>query len=126
MSAPTLFGLAMRLALGECVTPHEARVALSAAGDAEDPARLERCARIKLRNEALRAAADELGGAGLGAWEAAGRLECAVSRFESRVWPRLKAGFECELCPSEAALHKAYLTGLRIPKTQRHLRDLLT
>ena len=121
----TLFSMALRLASGEIVTPAEARKLLHADFDRQDAARLERCDRIRCRNQALREAAGELG-AGIGAWALAERLEAAVLRFESRIWPRLKAGFECELSPSDECLYRAFLTGQHVPRTQRRLYDLVT
>lgn len=122
----TGFDLLLKVACGGCVTPADARAALlSSAGDCDEAARLDRVARIRARNEALRDAGDELGGSGVSAWELAGRMEAAVLRFEARVWPRVKAGFECALSPSDEALRRAFLTGLRIPKTQRHFYSLL-
>ena len=120
----SLFPMVLRLALGELVTPSEARALLHAGIDRQDAARLERCDRIQCRNQALREAAGELG-SGLSAWALAERLEAAVLRFESRIWPRLKAGFQCELSPSDECLYRAFLTGEHVPRTQRRLHDLV-
>ena len=125
MSTATPFTLALRIACGDPVTQAEARSVLAAGVDCEDTARLDRFQRRKARDEALRDAADELGGEGLGAWALAELLEAAVLRFESRVWPRLRAGLECTLSPSDEALYRAYLSGQHIPRTQRRLYDLL-
>ncbi len=64
--------------------------------------------------------------AGIGAWALAERLEAAVLRFESRLSPRSKAGFEFELSPSDECLYRAFLTGQHVPRTQRRLYDLVT
>ncbi len=118
--------LLLRLACCEPVTQADALCVLHqeiARGDAQ---RLERVARRKARDAALRECARVLAGDDPGPWVVAERLEAAVHRFEGRVWPRLRAGMPCDLAPSDAALHRAFLTGERIPRTQRRLYDLLT
>lgn len=119
------FNLLLRLERGECVTSQEALAVLIANAEKSDIERLERNARVKARNLALAEAGAELGGATLSAWALAGRLEAAVLRFESRVWPRVKAGFECDLSPSDKCLRRAFLAGQHVPRTQRRLYDLL-
>ena len=117
----------LRLAFGRSVTQSQALEALhNTPVDPSEAARLERVARIKARNEALRDAADELGYPG--AWAAAGRLEAAIARFESRLWPRLRAGLVAcnDLAPHEQALYRAWLSGAHVPRTQRRLYDLLS
>ena len=118
--------LLLRLACGEPVTQADALSVLHQAIDRADVQRLDRVARRKARDAALLECALLLGADHPGPWAVAERLEAAIKRFECRVWPRLRAGFACQLGPVDMALHRAYLTGERIPKTQRRLYDLLT
>ena len=120
------FEVLLRLALGEQVTQTEALTVLHRdAHNRDGAARMERVARIKARDNALCDAAAVLGVDSPGAWVLAARLEAAVARFDARIWPRLRAGVQCDLAPSDAALHRAFLTGERVPRTQRRLYDLL-
>lgn len=120
------FEVLLRLAMGEAVTQTEALSVLHLdACSRDDSARLERVARIKARNHALREAASVLGADSPTSWVLAERLEAAVERFATRVWPRLRDGIQCDLAPSDAYLHRAFLTGERVPRTQRRLYDLL-
>lgn len=125
-AAMTSFDVVLRLASGESVTQADALRVLHNHPDRDESQRLERCARIKARDGALIDAALVLGVDNPGAWVLAGRLADAVARFESRLWAPLRAGLECELSPSDAAIHRAFLAGERVPKTQRRLYDLLT
>ena len=125
-TALTSFDVMLRLASGGTVTQADALQLLHNHPDRDDSQRLERAARIKARNGALLDAATMLGADGPGTWIVAGRLSSAIRRFESRLWPRLRAGMACELSPCDGAIHCAFLTGERIPKTQRRLYDLLT
>lgn len=118
--------LLLRLACGEPVTQADALSVLHQGIDRADLRRLDRVARRKARDAALLECALLLGADCPGPWVTAGRLEAAIKRFESRVWPRLRAGIVRQLGPVDAALHRAFLTGERIPKTQRRLYDLLT
>ena len=117
--------LLLKLAFGEPVTQADALRLLHSQPDRDQSARLERVSRVKARDSALKEAADILGGDGLGAWIVAGRVADAIDRFEVRLWPRLKAGIGCDLSPSDVAIYRAFLTGGRVPKTQRMLYDLL-
>ena len=55
------------------------------------------------------------------------RLETAIARFSTRTWPLLRLGMHRgELSPVDAALYRAFLTGERVPTTQRRLYDLLS
>lgn len=125
-AAMTSFDVVLRLASGEAVTQADALRVLHDRTDRDDLQRLERAARIKARDGALIEAALMLGVDNPGAWVLAGRLADAVVRFESRLWARLRNGLECELSPSDVAIHRAFLAGERVPKTQRRLYDLLT
>lgn len=122
----TSFDLVLRVATGGTVTQAEALSTLHNRADRGEVQRLERLARLKARDSALLEAAALLGADNPGAWVLAGRLERAVERFELRMWPRLRAGLDCKQGPSDAAIHRAFLTGERVPKTQRRLYDLLT
>lgn len=121
------FDVLLRLAFGGDVSQHDALAALhSDVCERQDAPRLDRCARIKARNEALLDAAELMGSDRPGAWVLAERLECAIERFQTRIWPRLIAGERCPLAPSDEALYRAFLAGIHVPKTQRRLYDLLS
>lgn len=123
----TGFDLLLRLATGQPVTARDALDVLYREAVIECPARADRVARIHARNRALQQAACVLGADNPGAWVLAHRLESAIERFSTRVWPRLRAGLHRgELSPADAALYRAFLTGQRVPRTQRRLYDLLT
>lgn len=127
MNARTTFDMVLRLAAGETVSQADALRLLHIHTDRDELQRVERIARIKARDAALIEAAVVLGADGPGTWMLAGRLSQAVTRFESCLWPRLRAGMDgTQLPPSETAIHHAFLTGERVPKTQRRLYDLLT
>lgn len=106
--------ITIRLATGEAVSPAEAREALASETD-------ERTVRCQIRNRALSKAAQILGADDPGAWRIAERLAAAVLRFESRVKPRLDAGAVIDLAPVDLCLFKAFLSGIRVPRTQRRL-----
>lgn len=122
----TGFDLVLRLAAGQEVKQADALRILHSQSDRDDVQRLERLARLKARDSALLEAAAVLGADNPGAWVLAGRLALAVERFESRLWARLRSGAAFDLAPSDSAIHRAFLTGERVPKTQRRLYDLLT
>lgn len=87
--------------------------------------RQERIARRRLRDDGLRDAARALDFDDCGSWHQATRLAVAVQRFEGVVWPRLQAGLLRELSPVDDGLCQAFLSGERVPKTARHLYELL-
>ena len=118
--------LLLRMAFGEPVTQADALSVLHQGIDRADVQRLDRVARRKARDSALLECALLLGADCPGPWVTAGRLEAAIKRFECRMWPRLRAGIVRQLGPVDAALHRAFLTGERIPRTQRRLYDSLT
>ena len=123
----TIIELLLRLAVGEQVERAEVLTLLhSNLCDRGDAWRLERVSRRKARDGALREAAGVLGADEPGAWVVAGRLQAAVVRFEGYAWPRLRAGMQLDLSPSDKALHRAFMAGERVPRTQRRLYDLLT
>ena len=118
----TAIEVLLNLAKGQQVTAQEAQAALHSCCTGTD-----RPARIRARNHALQQAAAALGFDSPSPWVLAGRLEQAIARFETRLWPLLRAGLHRGgLSPHEAALHRAFLTGERVPGTQRRLYDLLT
>lgn len=120
MMTPTGFELLLRLATGQPVTAQEAQAALCCGAGTDRPAR------IRARNHALQQAAQALGFDSPCAWVLARRLELAIVRFSARVWPQLRADLHRgELSPADAALYRAFLTGQRVPRTQRRLYDLL-
>lgn len=83
---------------------------------------LVRPALVKARDAALLEAALVLGTDGCSQWELAGRLAESVARFESRLWPRLRAGGSADgLSPVDCALHRAFLAGVGMIRTRRKL-----
>ena len=83
---------------------------------------LVRPALVKARDAALLEAALVMGTDNCGQWELAGRMALSVARFESRLWPRLRAG-GCPdgLSPVDCALHRAFLAGVGMIRTRRKL-----
>ncbi len=118
----TTFEVALKIANGEYVSKNEAlEVLLGCHGfDLND-----RGARIRARNAALQEAAVFLGSDGASEWVIAERLEHAVLRFRCGMWRRIKYGAILPMAPSEKALKKAFLSGVRIPTTQRRLYPLI-
>jgi hypothetical protein len=74
---------------------------------------------------ALQEAAFFLGADGASEWVVAERLEHAVLRFRCGMWRRIKYGAILPMTPSEKALKKAFLTGMKIPTTQRRIWDVI-
>lgn len=118
--------IALRIAAGEPVTPEQAQTALLArTTDPEASRRRERHAALRVRDRALNDAAHCLAHDDPAQWVLAARLAGAIARFRSRTWPRIEAGLDAPLSPAEDALRRAFLTGTSIPRTQRHLFELL-
>lgn len=118
----------MRLVAGEIVTKEEVLRVLHKSSNCEksEARRLDRHARRKIRDQLILEAATVLGVDVKDPWKSAERLEIAVERFETRVWPRLKAGISTgQLSPVDSALYRAFLTGERIVSTQRKIYDFL-
>jgi hypothetical protein len=70
---------------------------------------------VKARDAAMLEAAQALNFGGSEPWELAGRLADQIARFESRHWPRLKAGLSVQgLGPSEIAIHRAFRAGVGV------------
>lgn len=87
---------------------------------------LDRSSRLRERNSALREAANILRGDDLQyTWATAGRLAKSIKRFESRIQPVLRFKPFHELSPVDAAIARAFLCGVPLPKTQRKLWDFL-
>ena len=86
---------------------------------------LDRASRLRQRNQALRDAAALLAADGAAPWPVAVRLSAAVARFQSRVLPLYRRDPKTELAPVDNALHRAHLTGCRLPTTARQLHDLI-
>lgn len=125
----TLLGIVMRLAAGEPISADQAaRLLIAASGD-EEPGRalgLDRSTRVKLRDQALRRAAALLAADGVAGWPLAVRLSKAVERFQSRIWPRLKAGGAlADLNQLDLELACAHMAGERVLKSNRGLYELL-
>lgn len=107
--------ITVRLATGEPVSKAEALEALL------QPVCNEKTARHQIRNRALSRAAEILSDDDPVAWHTAGRLAAAVLRFETRIKPRLDAGAVIDLAPVDAQLNRAFLSGVKLPTTQRRL-----
>lgn len=76
---------------------------------------LTRGALVKARDAAMREAAQGLGADGCNTWILAKRLSAQIARFESRYWPRLRAGLPVEgLSPVDAALHRVLQAEVRV------------
>ncbi|MDD3937679.1 hypothetical protein [Rhodoferax sp.] len=82
---------------------------------------LTRTALVKARDSALLEAACLLGADQCSVWELAGRLEAAILRFESRIWPRLRSGANADLGPVDAALHRVFVSGTGVNRHRRKL-----
>ncbi|MDO9438554.1 hypothetical protein [Hydrogenophaga sp.] len=119
MSTATLLDAIARGAVGDLIT--EALQAHLFDGIAlEQALGLDRCSRLRARNQALTQAAEVLGAGSPSAWETARRLADAVSRFETRVWPRCRRNPE-GLGPVDTALRVAFLSGERVPTSPKRL-----
>lgn len=118
--------ITLQIAAGQTIAPEQAAAALLArTTDPEATRRRERNAAIRTRGNALREAAQCLAHDAPAAWTLAQRLAQAIERFRARTWPRIEAGLDVALSPAEDALLQAFLTGVNIPSTQRHLYELL-
>lgn len=95
----------------------------------ENPLRLlglDRASRVRARDAALRKAADLVSPKSKSPWIQAGALEAAIKRFSCTLWPRIKAGVDVgPLGPSDAELGLAFRACGKVPKTQRHLYNML-
>lgn len=78
---------------------------------------LDRASRIRARDKALRTAAELLAMGETNAWPVAERLARAIARFD-----RQRGEPSTEL---EHTLATAFKTGQRIPRTARHLYELI-
>jgi len=86
---------------------------------------LDRAALVRVRNRALIEAADLVCPVGASSWDRAVSLEHAIRRFEGSLWPRIRAGQNFQtLAPSDEALTRAFRCW-RVPKTARHLWEIL-
>ncbi|MBU4423892.1 MAG: hypothetical protein KKG12_09025 [Gammaproteobacteria bacterium] len=108
--------------------PELARKLLSCANDGAVSAclGLSLPQRIRVRNDALAQAAQELGADECTTWQAAQRLAQAVRRFERVLLPALQGGQDLPLTPHESALWRAYqVSGTRPLSSPRKLYQLL-
>lgn len=123
--------LCLRAAAGQEVSPLELLTWLRNTGrsgqrDFAAALGLVRIELVKARDAALLEAAQVLGSDDCSQWELAGRLAGAVVRFESRLWPRLRAGGSADgLSPSDCALHRAFLAGVGMIRNRGKLYRLL-
>jgi hypothetical protein len=116
----------LELAAGHPIAPGQARAALLArTADPEATRRRERHAALRVRDAALREAAHCLAHDTPATWVLAQRLVQAIGRFQSGAWLRIEAGIEGPMSPVDEALSRAFLTGTNIPRTRRHLYELL-
>jgi plasmid stability protein len=129
MKRETGIELLVRVANGDRVTPEEARRLLTAAAESSNHTQalgLDRLSRIRYRDAALVEAAHVLAADCTSPWIVAGRLARAVNRFQTRIWPRLRAGGHAgSMDPLDSALHRAFMAGERVPATARRLFDLV-
>ncbi len=122
----SVLDLLIRQAEGDTATANEiVQTLLSDGCDWASPQLTKRHHRVRIRDEALRGAADGLRWECGSVWELAGRMERAIHRFETRVLPRLWGCSDIELGPVDFYLRRAFLTGAGIPKSQRSLYELL-
>lgn len=120
------FEITLQAAAGQTITPEQAAAALLARiTDPDATRRRERNAAVHARDNALREAAQCLAPDAPATWVLAQRLAQSVERFRTRIWPRIAVGVDVNLSPAEDALRQAFLTGINIPSTQRHLYELL-
>ena len=95
------------------------------AGEPLDRAlRLDRASRVRHRNRALRDAAALLDDGG-SRWALAARLEKAVKRFESRIWPRIRNELAPDLGDIDEALRRAFAADAGMLRCQRAIYELL-
>lgn len=93
----------------------------------EDALGLNRVQRIRSRNDALFRASEILsdGKGDITAWELALLLANAIERYESRFLPAMKICPSTQLSPLNQALSDAFACGVRVPRTQRKIYDLI-
>lgn len=86
---------------------------------------LDRSRRVRERNAALLEAAQHLAARTSSPWELAGALAAAIRNFETRIRPRGRALNSESLSPLNRAILRAFSSGVRIPRTQRNIHELL-
>lgn len=59
-------------------------------------------------------------------WELALRVEQCIARFESVVWPRVRAGRNDLTAPTDELLYRLLRCRTRFPKEQRQIFDVAT
>lgn len=85
---------------------------------------LDRAQRTRQRNHALCEVAALLDDGG-SRWSLAARLEAAVLRFESRIWPRIRNELAPDLGEIDQALRRAFAAEAGMLRCQRALYDLI-
>ena len=129
MSPPDVLELAQRAASGNLDPEVQAwlvsgmRRHLAGAG-LENALGLSRAGRVRARNRALQQAAALLDN-GAGPWRVALMLEAAIRRHETRIQPLLTRNPTRSLSPLDAALQRAFATGVRVPRTARNLLEIV-
>lgn len=86
---------------------------------------LDRGSRHRARNAALDDAALALDD-GCTRWALACRLAEGITYFETRLWPRVRAGVEIDMTPLNGALLRLFLARVSFPRTARKLYDWLS
>lgn len=118
----------IRFATGEPIDQDEVLLVLyrTAAREKSESHRHDRCARRKLRDASLLEAVQLLAATGKTPWRLAADVASELKKFQTRVWPRLKAGGRCDLLsPVDRAFFKAHLTGEQLPSCQRRIHDFI-
>ena len=94
-----------------------------AGADLESALGLSRSTRVRARNQALRDAGhllDEQCD-----WRRAIALESAIKRYETRIVPILTRNPDYPLAPLDEAIRRAFMAGVRVPRTARNLLDIV-
>lgn len=88
--------------------------------------RLDKASLRRVRDVALREAAELLRPGAESEWQVAVRLADAISRFETRIWSRCRTGTDVPyLGPMDLALYRAFRQGVKVPSTPKMLYQLV-
>jgi len=105
----------------------ELQTALRLIGEGEPPEQalqLTNGHRRRIRDNALKDAAEAVKDAD-NLEQTANTLERAIRRFDCRIWPRVRYELNPNLPPIDAALFRAFRTGVRQVHCARKLRDII-
>lgn len=87
---------------------------------------LDKASLRRVRDAALREAAEVLRPGTESEWQVAVRLADAISRFETRIWPRCRQETEpIHLGPMDEAIRRAFRQGVKVPSTPKMLYQLV-